>query len=186
MNKEKPYGHAQKRVDDFIQHLERYDRFRRSHHSLESATNWMLAISVGTLLWLLGCFDKFTVSNVMLNKSFMPNKSLFLLAVFFLGISTLFFALVRVILYLRQIAMDKALEDIQGLPDRVNLNKETKTEEETNKMVDRIGIRAIDLWVKAHNLICHTALLIKFGLIFYIGGLLISVIYITIFVVRYI
>ncbi|MCK4476215.1 MAG: hypothetical protein KAU16_05760 [Methanophagales archaeon] len=180
MTEEKLYELAQKRVDEFIQRLERYDRFRRSHYSLESATNWMLAISVGTLFWLLGSFDKFAVSDVI------PNKSLFLLAVFFLGLSTIFFTLVRAILYLRQIAIDKALEDIQGLPDRVNLNKENKTEEELNKMVDRIGIRSIELWGKAHNLICPTSPLIKLGLIFYIGGLVSSGIYITIFVVKYV
>ena len=179
MNKEKPLRLAQKKVDEFVQRLERYDRFLRSHRSLESATNWTLAISMGTLLWLLSSFDKFAVSNII------PNKSLFLLAVFFLGLSAIFFALVRAIMYLRQIAIDKALEDIQGLPDKVNLNKESKTEEELNKMIDRISNRSIELWGKAHNLICHTPSLIKLGWIFYIGGLVISGIYVTIFVVKY-
>ncbi len=179
MNEEKLLELLQKRVDEFIQHLEGYDRFPRSYHSLESAINWLLAISVGTLLWLLGSFYKFTVSNIM------PNKSLFLLAVLCLGISTIFFAFVRAMLYLRQIALAKALENIRGVPDRVRLNMEIKTEEELKEMADRIGTDSIKVWGTAHNLICQTPPFIKLGLIYYIGGVVISVIYITIFVVKY-
>jgi hypothetical protein len=176
LNKEKLFEILRKKANEFTQRLERYDRFQRSRHSLENATNWILAISAGTLLWLLGNFDKFTAPHIT------TNKSLFLLPALFLGASTIIFALVRGTLYLRQIGIDKALEDIQGLPNRLHLNIESKTEEELNEMVNRISNRSIKLWRKSHNLMSHTPPLFRAGLISYIAGLLLVIIYILIFV----
>ncbi len=178
LSEEKLFELAQKKVGEFTQRLERYDRFQRSRHSLENATNWILAISVGTLLWLLGNFDKFTAQYIT------TNKSLFLLSALLLGASTIIFALARGALYLRQIGIDKALEDIQGLPDRLRLNIESKTKEELNEMVNRISDRSIKLWRKSHNLITHIPSLFKAGGILYIAGLSLVVTYILIFFLK--
>ena len=163
----------------FIQKLKRYDRYRLSHSTIEKTTNWIFAINVGTLLWFLGSFDKFLLVNIL------PNKTLFLITVLFLGISTVLFTLVKGILYLRQIAIDKAIESIEGLPDRVDLNKDTKTENELDLMIERISDRSLKLWHEGHNTITFAYSLIKYGLFCYIIGLELLTTYIIIYIIKY-
>ena len=177
MSSEKKYD--QDKFNAIIQKIERYDRFRRSRYSIEKTTNWIFAISAGTFLWLMGSFDKFVVSNTI------PNKVLYLTAVLFLGISTVLFFLGNGILYMRQIAIDKAIESIEGLPDRAKLNRPHKTEEELDLMVKRILNKNIEFWGQWHNTIMSTVTLIEYGLLFYIIGLLMISTYIFIFIVKY-
>ncbi|MBA7604260.1 hypothetical protein ES703_11379 [subsurface metagenome] len=170
---------AEEKNSEFAQRLEGYDRWRRSRRSIESATNWMLAINLGTLFLLVGSFGKFIVSDVM------PIKPLFLLSAFFLGFSGITLAFFRAVLYLREFGVNKALEDLQGLPDRVRLNIETKTKEELKETVERIGKRSVVMWSSAHNLIPRFLPLIISGLAFYVLGVLLLAIYVVTFIVKY-
>lgn len=179
---------SKQKVDEFTKRFKRYDRWRRSRRTLESAANWMLAINIGTLFLLVGSFGKFMVSNVM------PLKPLFLLSALFLAFSTVALAFCRALLYLREFGMDKALEDFEGLPDRIHLKIgdktkreiESKTKEELKETVERIAKRSSELWVKAHNLITHISPLIISALVFYVLGILLLAIYIVIFIVKYV
>lgn len=170
----------QTKTNDFTQRLKRYDRWRHSRRTIESATNWMLAINLGTLFLLVGSFGKFIVSNVI------PIKPLFLVSAFLLGLSAIILAFFRALLYLRDFGINQALGDIQGLPDRVHLNIKRKTKKELMEMLERIGTRSIFLWRFAHNLIPRFLPLIVFGLVFYVLGVLLLAIYIVIFFVRYV
>ena len=174
-NREELFEIAREKASEFTKRLERYDRYGRSHKSLESTSNWVLAISAGTLLWSLGNVDKLTAFQLI------SDKILILFSVSFLGLSTLIFALVRLLFFLRQVGIDTALEGLEGLPDRVNLNIETKTEEELNEIIARISERSVKLWQTSHNLISHVPSLFKAGWIFYVLGLSIVVIYFAIF-----
>jgi len=127
---------SKKKLTSFTQRLAKYDRWRRLRSSIENATNWMLAINTGTLFFLVGSFGRFIVSDVM------PNKPLFLVSAFLLGFSLVLLALFRAILYLRGFLSNKALEDIEGLPDRVHLNIERKTKEELKDLMERISKRS--------------------------------------------
>ena len=177
MSSEKKYD--QDKFNAMIQKIERYDRFRRSRYSIEKTTNWIFAISAGTFLWLMGSFDKFVISNTM------PNKVLYLTAVLFLGVSTVLFFLGKGILYMRQIVIDNTIESIEGLPDRAKLNRLHKTEEELDLMVERILNKKLESWGQWHNTITSTVTLIKYGLLFYIIGLVMLSTYIIIFIVKY-
>lgn len=169
------------------QRLERYDRWRRSRSTFENATNWLLAINIGTLFLLIGSFGKFVVSGVM------PIKGLFLLSAFFLAFSVIAFAFCRGILYLREFGINKALEDIEGLPDRVDLKTKNKTKEESKEMkeelvemVEGIFDRSGTLWRALHNLITYLPPLIISGLASYILGVLLLAVYILIFIAKYV
>ncbi|HEC65327.1 MAG TPA: hypothetical protein ENI23_08535 [bacterium] len=171
---------SKKKINQFTQRLERYDRWRRSKYSIEKATNWMLAINTGTLFLLVANLDKFVVSSVM------PAKSLFLLSAFFLGFSVMVLAFFRAILYLREFVTNHALEDIEGLPDRARLNIKTKTKEEIKEMIERISKRSVIIWGAVHNLIPRFLPLIVFAVVSYVLGVLLLTIYVIIFIVKYI
>lgn len=171
---------SQKKINEFAQRLKRYDRWRHSRYSIENATNWMLAINIGTLFLLVGSFGKFIVSNVM------PIKPLFLLSGFFLSFSAIVLAFCRALFYLRQFGINHAVEDIEGLPDRVRLNIKRKTKKELKEMVERISKRSVIIWGVAHNLIPRFLPLIVFALVFYVFGVLLLGIYIVIFIVKYV
>ncbi len=171
---------SKKKINQFTQRLERYDRWRRSKYSIEKATNWMLAINTGTLFLLVASLDKFVVSSVM------PAKSLFLLSAFFLGFSVMVLAFFRAILYLREFVTNHALEDIEGLPDRARLNIKTKTKEEIKEMIERISKRSVIIWGAVHNLIPRFLPLIVFAVVSYVLGVLLLTIYVIIFIVKYI
>jgi len=128
---------------------------------------------------LVGSFGKFIVSSVM------PMKPLFLLSACFLGFSATILTFCRALLYLRQFGISKALEDIEGLPDRVQLNIKRKTEQELKEMVTRIATRSVVLWRLAHNLIVRLPPLIVSALVFYILGVLLLATYIVIFIMKY-
>ena len=168
------------KIKDLSERLKRYDRWGRSRRSIESATNWMLAINLGTLFLLVGSLGKFIVSNVM------PIKPLFLVSAFLLGLSAITLAFFRALLYLRDFGINQALDDVEGLPDRVRLNIKRKTKEELKKMVERIATRSVFIWQFAHNLIPRFLPLIIFGLVFYVFGVLLLATYIVIFIVRYV
>ena len=171
---------SKKRINQLTQRLERYDRWRRSKYSIEKATNWMLVINTGTLFLLIGSLDKFIVSNVM------PAKSLFLLSAFLLGFSVMVLAFFRAILYLRELVTNKALEDIEGLSDRVSLNIKRKTKKELREMVERISKRSVIIWGAVHNLMPRFLPLIVFAVVFYVLGILLLAIYVIIFIVKYV
>ena len=173
--------------EEFIKHFKRYDRWRRSGHSLERATNWILAINIGTLFLLVGNFGKFVVSGAM------PLKPLFLLSALFLGFSIVDLAFCRALLYLRELGMNMALERFEGLPERIQLKigdktkkeMESKTKEELEEMVEQITKSSSGLWVKAHNLMDRAFPLIISGLVFYVLGVLLLAIYVVTFIVKY-
>jgi hypothetical protein len=164
------------RFDKIVALLEQTDRWRRSKNSLENAINWLLAISVGTLIWFLNSYDKFTISNLL------ANKLLFLIATLGLGTSVIIFAILRGIYYFRQIGMDKAIENIESLPERMYLNRESKTIEEIKDMSERIVKNSIELYQKSHNIVGSASPLYKIGSIYYIVGLLTIIVYVLFFV----
>jgi len=165
--------------DKFIKHFKRYDRWRRSGHSLERATNWMLAINIGTLFLLVGNFGKFVVSGAM------PLKPLFLLSALFLGFSIVDLAFCRALLYLRELGMNMALDRFEGLPERIQLKIGDKTKEELEEMVEQITKSSSGLWVKAHNVMDRAFPLIISGLVFYVLGVSLLAIYVVTFIVKY-
>ena len=179
MDKEKKLKQFQEKINEFTQRLEGYDRFCKSYSALENIVNWLLAINIGTFLWFIDKFNNFKISNTL------PNKMLFLTAIFLLGLASLCIGFIRTTLYLRQIGIAKALEDIWGLPNRIELNMDNKTAEELGEMIDQTFIRSIELWQKSHNLICHIGSLFEIWLALYFGGLTILCVYITVFIIVY-
>lgn len=65
--------------------LEKIDRirFKEVHDVYNKELNWFFAISVGTLLWILGNFDKFTIAD-----GSMPYKIIYALSIGFVGFSS--------------------------------------------------------------------------------------------------
>ena len=93
--------------------LEIKNPFEKSLGSFERFVNWGLAISVGTLLWFIGNFDKFTTRYVYhidnttyLLKSSLPNKYLFISSIVLLSFSAIVFVFFRVKLYYNSYKFD--------------------------------------------------------------------------------
>jgi hypothetical protein len=72
--------------------------FQESIQSFEKIISWGLAISVGSLLWFAGNFDKFTIKCDQGNTS-IPFHLLYFSAVSVLSISTLSFGFIQLKLY---------------------------------------------------------------------------------------
>ena len=69
--------------------LEKIDkiRFKEVHEVFYKELNWFFAISVGTLLWILSNFDKFTIADGSI-----PYKSLYFASILLVGASSVLLA----------------------------------------------------------------------------------------------
>ena len=161
-------------TDKFIEYIQQTDHFRRSHKSIHSLINWLLAISAATMLWLVTSFDKF----IQLDK--LPFRYLYFMGIFFCGLSVIDFLLIKFLFFIREVGMDLGLDGMGKVLSRVldGLSEE--------KVKDQFETQ-LNIWVRAHNLISNNRpiIFIRDGLILYLLSLLITVIYMLIYFIRF-
>jgi len=66
--------------------------------SFERIVTWFLAITIGTLLWMLSNFDKFNLPNT--SPPLMPHKDMYMLSIFFIALSSILLIIIQSILYI--------------------------------------------------------------------------------------
>jgi len=188
-------GVCKELIDDIMN----MDPAKRSRRIRENATNWLLGISVATLIVLIGNFNKFTIIDS--NRSFMPYKLLFLLAILLLGISTFLLVYARKILYDQRIKIDESLDFINIIPDiqeqmnRENLVlKEIKGAHElSEEEIINLEVKIIEnTWndetcncIRYQREIYRTHKPFKWGYRFYVVGLVTFIIYVFMFILHY-
>lgn len=158
----------------FIRKMGETDPFSRSYTIIVNSTNWMLAISTGTLLWFIGSFDKFMISY---NSS---NKILFFITIICFSISTILLFISRAVLYLRRFKIESAFDELQLFSQIIeteieneNIDKlENNYIENLNKKMDVKMEHAYRLLINADKIMLKPFFFIKCSWIFYPIGLL--------------
>ena len=121
MEKDKAYEKYQDLLEKLIDKLENVDRHKRAHVPIQSTINWLLALSVGTLLWLLSNLDTFK------NEYSKIDEYTVLLSAILHSLSTLIFGMVRSFILLREIAINVALDSIQSIPDKIRFREKNSS-----------------------------------------------------------
>ncbi len=152
------------RTDYFIGILKGYDCFSRAGDRLARDVDWMLAISLCSLLWALAWFCTGAIS---------PESailSLFLLVIAFFSLSAMLFALFRATLFLIQVLMEGAVGSVDRVRDRSFLRRQRSIRSLYNDAYAALD-RAVVLWWKAHRIAVLSALIVIPAFCFYILGL---------------
>lgn len=89
----------QNAIVEFKSTLEKINRirFKEVHEVYNKELNWFFAISVGTLLWILGNFDKFTIAD-----GSMPYKIIYAASILFVGSSSAWLAKIQAEFFIYQ------------------------------------------------------------------------------------
>lgn len=90
-------------IDSIIKRI--YDTNpKNTQEVLVKEINWFLAINIGTLLWILGNFNKFMElsSDISVGSWIITNKAIFLFIVIILGTSAFIFSIIQAKLYSNQ------------------------------------------------------------------------------------
>jgi hypothetical protein len=143
----------------------------RTAHSLQSEGNWLLAISAGSFLLLFNSMNQFVVAGVI------PMKSLYLLSIALVFLSTLFFALSQRLLLRRQVYFDHVLESLEEC--RRTLEKQAAEPKPLPEAVSGEALRDYQL------VISISEWLVRSGFVSYCLGIGFGALYMFIFVVRY-
>ena len=146
------------------------ERSSRSAKSTETVSNWMLAVTVGTLLLFVNYIGRFSSAGTM------PMKWLYLLALAVLTVSVICFGITRFLLLSRLVGMDRVLDSIEHVIKRLNL--ETL---EPQKLPTNIG----DEWARFHNIIYVAFDIIRWGFLSYVVGFTLSTVYVFVYIVKY-
>ena len=106
-----------KAAEDLATAMEKSDLHLRSRKIIESANNWMIAVSAGTLLWILTNFDKFQIlhgeeKTIFMKEPFIFISSIILTSLIFLGIN-------KYILVQRDYIMCSAVDSLTSLVDAI-------------------------------------------------------------------
>lgn len=96
--------------------------FKRTRRVFNRLGNWCLAISIGTLLWFIGNFNKFIVKAADGVSDYIPYKNWYLALLFLFFLSTLCFIGMRGYEYLLEF-YDMRLRDITDIFDRAASGK---------------------------------------------------------------
>lgn len=91
--------------------------FRRTRRVFNKLDNWCIAISAGTLLWFVGNFNKFIVKAADGVTEYIPHREFYVLFLILFFLSTVIFVFMRGFWYVLDF-YDMRLRDLMDMNDR--------------------------------------------------------------------
>lgn len=182
--------------------------------SFNRIITWFLAITIGTLLWVLSNFDKFNISDT--SPPLMPNKEIYMLSIFLIALSSIFLIIIQCIFYLYQYEYAKAFasyqmsyllfktefedyksnwseiaKELNGIPNSETVKKMLLLQGQRKTLVDKtseLTDSVLSLKQSSDKVvtICRSKYVIFLPVIFYISGFISISGYILIFMYKYI
>jgi len=152
------------RTDHFIGLLKGYDGFSLFRERLARDVDWMLAISLGSLLWAFAWLCTGAISPGS------ANLSLFLLVIAFFSLSAMLFAIYRATLFIVQVLLEGAVGSVDRVQDRSFLRRQRSVRGLYHDAYAALD-GAVALWWKAHRIAVASALIVIPAFCFYVLGL---------------
>lgn len=85
--------------------------------AIENSINWAVAISLGSLLWIMGNFDKFRINGIFFNRD------LFSIILALIGVSAISFIFLRSLLYISDVKQGAYLYGLSAIPKLIDIDE---------------------------------------------------------------
>jgi hypothetical protein len=105
--------------------------------SFERIITWFLAITIGTLLWMLSNFDKFNLPDT--SPPLMPHKDMYMLSIFLIALSSILLIIIQSILYINHHRNEKNFTNYE-INYRLSAIKFERYKRNWNKMVEEYAV----------------------------------------------